>query len=197
MNILFSKSLPFFILFSEIYSTSSFTLQSRPRLVVQTPQIFQVGPNPLLFKDRTVLRAQQDEDDRVVAYIADKGLEGDGPLGVVNKIVPPGFRIALYVLFGIVGGAGVVVDVLLEKPADGLIDAVGLAVAVALFIFDRSLTQGQVEATKSAMAEDRLGKGVWKDAGSMESGEAAELMREDGADGMVTATEVFGEEEYR
>ena len=39
-------------------------------------------------------------------YIADKGLEGSGPIKVVNSIAPPGFRIALYVLFGIVGVAG-------------------------------------------------------------------------------------------
>ena len=69
------------------------------------------APRAIIKRQAPCLRAKDDGNkDKIAAYVADKGLEGSGPMSVVNKIAPSGFRFGLYALFGIIGAAGVAIS---------------------------------------------------------------------------------------
>jgi len=54
--------------------------------------------------------------------IVQLSLEGSGPAKVINGIAPPGFRFALYALFGVIATAGVTIAVTEGKTTDALVN---------------------------------------------------------------------------
>ena len=66
----------------------------------------------------TLQAVNDPEEEKRAAFVAGKGLEGSGPIVVVNKLAPIGFRYALYGLFSIVGVAGVAIAITQGNPQD-------------------------------------------------------------------------------
>ena len=106
-----------------------------------------------------------------------KSLEGSGPLVVVNKFLPAGFRYALYGLFGIVGGAGVGIAASQGKMDDVALNGVGLVLAVGFAFLDVSASKGQVEEAKAVMRNENLALGTYAEDDSQESKSGAGRQR--------------------
>ena len=135
-------------------------------------RVLALAPRGLLHSSPSLLTraAEEDdssssssEDDRRAAYVAGKGLEGSGPLVVVNKFLPAGFRYAIYGLFGIVGGAGVAIATSQGKMDDAVLNGGGLVVALGLAALDISSQNSQIEVTKAVMKNENLASGMWKE----------------------------------
>ena len=152
--------------------------------------------------------ASVDENSRQrqqASYVAEKGLEGTGPMSVVNKIVPSGFRIALYALFGIAGAAGVGIAVTQNHPNDAVINGGGLMLVAGLAFFDVKSQSDQVDATMTSMSNDQLAKDLYSDdnVAIIDNVSGGATLQEpgglasDGGDGsrIKTAAELFGEVE--
>jgi len=107
--------------------------------------------------------ANKEQKDKIAAYVADKGLEGSGPMSVVNKIAPSGFRFSLYALFGVIGAAGVGIAVSQGNLGDAGINGIVLIFAAGAAFFDAQNQGDQVEATKAAMDNESLAKDLYSD----------------------------------
>jgi|AntAceMinimDraft_5_1070358.scaffolds.fasta_scaffold30275_1 hypothetical protein len=57
-------------------------------------------------------------------------------MSVVNKIVPSGFRYALYAIFGVACGAGVAIAGSQGKPNDLAVNGVGLLAVLGAAVLD-------------------------------------------------------------
>lgn len=163
-------------------------------------------PARKFFAPRTpliVVRAGEPSDDAQdelrAAYVAGKGLEGSGPLVVVNKFLPAGFRYALYGLFGIVGGAGVGIAASQGKMDDVALNGVGLVLAVGFAFLDVSASKGQVEEAKAVMRNENLALGTYAEDDSQESKSGADgddgASTSDSGSRIQTAADLFGSDD--
>ena len=128
----------------------------------------------------TLQAVNDPEEEKRAAFVAGKGLEGSGPIVVVNKLAPIGFRYALYGLFSIVGVAGVAIAVTQGNPQDALLNGAGLFVAVGLAFLDISSQGAQIEATKEVMKNENLASGIYAEE---------EVAANDGGDGKYPSSE--------
>jgi len=138
--------------------------------------------------------------DKVASYIADKGLEGSGPMSVVSKFLPPPFRIALYALFSIVGLAGVVIAATQGNAGDIGINAIGLVLTATLAFFDLRNKDDQVGAARAAMDNENLAKDMYadKENSAMIEAPPAPLIDDSLSNGggrIQTAADLFGSQD--
>jgi hypothetical protein len=87
-------------------------------------------------------------------------------MSVVNKIVPSGFRYALYTVFGLVGAAGVAIAGSQGQQVDLAVNGAVVVAMVALAALDARSQASQVEATKLAMQNKDLGLGMYSEDGA-------------------------------
>eukprot|EP00613_Pedinella_sp_CCMP2098_P000929 CAMPEP_0171626202 /NCGR_PEP_ID=MMETSP0990-20121206/19875_1 /TAXON_ID=483369 /ORGANISM="non described non described, Strain CCMP2098" /LENGTH=140 /DNA_ID=CAMNT_0012193499 /DNA_START=205 /DNA_END=627 /DNA_ORIENTATION=- len=132
-------------------------------------------------------------------YVADKGLEGSGPAKVINGIAPPGFRFALYALFGVIATAGVTIAVTEGKTTDALVNGGGLVLMLGLAFLDSKSQEGQVSSARMVMDNPELGKDVYNDENvakidnvGVNTGEYSVMGADDGSPKIQTAADLFG-----
>lgn len=118
-------------------------------------------------EDYFVLRAASDNysgkkaESRKAEFVTQTGLEGDGPLGMVNSIIPSSFRLALYVIISFGAVASTTIDAMQSRFQDVAIDSASLVALCTVAFIDYKLQVGQVEKAKANMRDDQLGKEVW------------------------------------
>ena len=84
-------------------------------------------------------------------------------MSVVNKIVPSGFRVALYAIFGIATIAGVGIAGSQGDAGNVAVNAIGLVLVGGAAVLDAKSQGDQVTAAGEAMRNTQLAKDLYSD----------------------------------